>query len=378
MNNLLILAIVLILAVAVVIFRVSTLVDVVKRKSDKDTTGNGIQAKLMIVFLVVGLVAFTYFSFFGGVKNFYPVLASEHGAITDQLFWITMAITVFVFVVTHIFLFGFAYKYQRKKGNKADFYPHNNKLEIVWTLVPAIVLAILIFSGLKAWNKYIISDAPEGTQVVEVFGFQFGWSFRYGGNSDGKLGRYDFRKINAVNAMGLDMTDERNFDDFITNQLVIPKGKPVKLTIRARDVIHSVYNPNFRIQMNAVPGHPTSLWFTPSKSTNEMREQTNNPEFNYELVCNKICGKSHFGMRAVIVVLEEDEYNEWYSKQSTWLQSNPEYLDEIPESFREAAKIAAQIEEESQPLSEEEKQDGAKVLEGVTEEGIEGVESMSL
>lgn len=352
MSNLFIIAIILIIAVGLVIFRVSTLVGIVRGESGKTVnSGNKIQAALLLITLIVGLGAFFYFSFFGGVRNFVKPVASEHGVVTDQLFWITMGITIFVFVVTQIFLFWFSFKYQHKEGNKADFYPHNNKLEIIWTIVPAIVLAILIFSGLKAWNKYMISDAPEGTEVIEVMGFQFGWSFRYGGNSDGEIGKYDFRKISAVNSMGIDLTDQRNFDDFMSNQLVIPKGRPIKLSIRARDVIHSVYNPHFRVQMNAVPGHPTSVWFVPTKSTNDMRQETGNPDFDYELVCNKICGKSHFGMRAVIKVLEEKEYQEWYARQNAWLQGNPEFLTEVPEALREAARIAAQI-EDVQPVTE--------------------------
>ncbi len=355
MNTLFIITLILIVAVALVIFRVATLVGIVRGETKKQVpTGNKIQATLLLVFLIVGIAAFFYYSFFGGVKNFTQPLASEHGAVTDQLFWITMAITIFVFIVTHIFLFGFAFKYQHKEGNQADFYPHNNKLEMIWTIIPAIVLAILIFSGLKAWNKFVISDPPEGTEVIEVMGYQFGWSFRYGGNADGELGSYDFRKISLErnNPMGIDVTDERTFDDFMSTQLVIPKGRPVELSIRARDVIHSVYNPHFRIQMNAVPGHPTRLWFTATKSTDDMRTETGNPEFDYELVCNKICGKSHFGMKAIIKVLEQDDYDVWYAQQNAWLQQNPDYLKDVPEDLQEAAKIAAQIEDEPEVAEE--------------------------
>ena len=353
MNTLFIISILLIIAVVWVIFRVSNLVGIMKGDSKKNiSSGNKIQAIYLVIFMVVGIIAFFYYSFFGGVTKFTKPLASEHGAVIDNLFWITMAICIFVFILTQIFLFGFAYKYQYKEGNKADFYPHNNKLEMIWTIIPAIVLAILIFSGLKAWNEFIISDAPEGTEVVEVTGFQFGWAFRYGGNSDGELGSYDFRKISLErnNPVGIDVEDPRNFDDFMTTQLVIPKGKPIELSVRARDVIHSVYNPHFRIQINAVPGHPTRLWFTPTKSTDDMRIETGNSEFEYELVCNKICGKSHFGMKAIIKVLEQDEYDEWRASQKPWLQGNAEYLVDVPENLREAAKIAANIEEEEEEV----------------------------
>ena len=271
-------------------------------------------------------------------------ITSEHGVITEKLFWITMAICVFVFIVTQIFLFGFAWKYRYKKTTVAHYYPHNNKLEMIWTLVPAVVLAWLIISGLKEWSK-ITGPAPEGAEVVEVMGYQFAWAFRYPGK-DGNLGDFDFRKIDASNQMGLDLTDKNGHDDFMPTQLVIPKGKPVLLKIRARDVIHSVYNPHFRVQMNAVPGMPTRFWFVPTVSTAEMRERSGNPDFNYELVCNKICGKSHFGMKGIITVLEQDEYDSWYKEQqeNTWLKQNPDYLAQVPNELKEAAIIASGLE----------------------------------
>jgi cytochrome c oxidase subunit 2 len=349
LNTIFIVTIVLIIAVIIAIFRVSTLVGIVKGESKNQVpSGNKVQAVLMLVFLLAGLVAFFYYSFFGGVSPYVKPLASEHGVVVDQLFWITMAIIIFVFIVTHIFLFGFAFKYQYDKDRKADFYPHNNKLEVIWTVIPAIVLAILIFSGLKAWNK-VTGPAPEGAEVVEVMGFQYAWAFRYGGD-DNKIGAYDFRKIDLTNQMGIDFDDQKNFDDFMSGQLVLPKGRPVELKIRARDVIHSVYNPHFRMQMNAVPGHPTRFWFVPTMSTDEMKAKTGNPNFEYELVCNKICGRNHYGMKAIIRVIEADEYDKWYAEQAAWLKSNPEYLEKVPENLKEAAKIAAKIEEVEEPV----------------------------
>lgn len=348
-NTIFIITIVLIIAVVIAIFRVSTLVGIVRGESKKQVpSGNKFQAIFLLLFLLAGLVGFFYFSFFGGVSKFVLPLASEHGAVTDNLFWITMAIIIFVFVLTHIFLFVFSYMYQYKEDRKADYYPHNNKLEVIWTVIPAIVLAILIFSGLKAWNK-ITGPAPEGAQVVEVMGFQYAWAFRYGG-ADDKIGSYDFRKIDVTNQMGIDFDDQNNFDDFMAGQLVLPKGRPVELKIRARDVIHSVYNPHFRMQMNAVPGHPTRFWFIPTKSTDDMKAETGNPDFEYELVCNKICGRNHYGMKATIKVLEPEEFDKWYAEQSAWLKSNPEYLDVVPDNLKEAAKIAAKIEEEEEPV----------------------------
>ncbi|MBC6409592.1 MAG: cytochrome c oxidase subunit II [Ekhidna sp.] len=342
-----VLAVVLILAVLFTAYRVTALVDVVKKKKNQAyspvSKNNGLQGVYMVLFLIAGIAGFLYFSISEADVYNLPI-ASEHGVIVENLFSITMWVTVFVFIATQIFLFGFGWRYRYRKESKAAYYPHNNTLELIWTIIPAIVLAWLIISGLKQWNN-ITGPAPEDSEVVEVMGYQYAWAFRYPGK-DKKLGDYDFRMIDAINAVGIDMEDQNGHDDFMATQLVIPKGKPVHLQIRGRDVIHSVYNPHFRIQMNAVPGMPTRFWFIPTVSTAEMREQTGNSEFNYELVCNKICGKGHYSMKGIITVLEQDEYDTWYreSQQNTFLKQNPNYLSKVPEHLKEAAKIVAGIE----------------------------------
>ena len=357
LNIILLVAVVLILAILITIFRVSTLVNVIKSDDKgeevaKPGNENRIQAILMVAFLVFGVAGAFYFSFGGLDDNFNQPIASEHGVVTERLFWITMAITGFVFILTQIFLFGFAYKYQYKEGRKASFYPHNNTLEIVWTAVPAVVLAVLIITGWKAWTD-ITGKAPENSEVIEVMGYQYSWAVRYAGK-DKVLGDYDFRKIDVSNVSGVDFSDKNSFDDFYGRELHVPKGKPVLLKIRARDVIHSVYSPHFRLQMNAVPGMPTRFWFVPTKSTEEMREETGNPEFNYELVCNKICGKGHFGMKYQIVVDEPAEYEKWKREQEPWLKQNPDYLSQVPIELREQALITLGIDnkEEEQPVEQ--------------------------
>jgi len=146
--------------------------------------------------------------------------------------------------------------------------------------------------------------------------------------------------IDAENAVGVDFTDRNSLDDFMSREIHIPKGKPVLFKIRARDVIHSVYAPNFRMQMNAVPGLPTQFWFTPSKSTEDMRKETGNEDFNYELVCNKICGNAHFSMRGVIVVDEPAEYDKWYASQESWLSKNPDYTAQLQKNASALESLA--------------------------------------
>ncbi len=341
------LAVLLVLAILYATFRVATLVGIVKGEGSKNVpSSNKLQASLLVVFLILGLFGFFYYSFGGLDESFVNPIASEHGVATDRLFWITMGLTGFVFVVTQIFLFGFAYKYQFKENGQAHFYPHNDNLEKIWTIVPAIVLAVLIFSGWRTWVD-ITSSAPEDSEKIEIMGYQYSWAVRYGGN-DKKLGDYDYQKIDVVNQSGIDFSDKASFDDFIPTRLYLPKGRPVLLQIRARDVIHSVYQPHFRLQMNAVPGMPTRFWFTPTKTTEEMRVETGNPEFDYELVCNKICGKGHFAMKYMIEVLEPEEYDKWYAEasQNPWLKQNSDYLAHVPEELQELARISSGIDSE--------------------------------
>ncbi len=342
LNFVIAIAVVLIIVILLVIFRVSTLVGIARGDTRKQVpSGNRLQATLLLLFLIAGLIGFFYYSFGGLDDDFTLPVASQHGEATSRLFWITMAVTCTVFIITQIFLFGFAFRYQHREGEKAYFYPHNNTLEYIWTAVPAVVLALLILSGLKVWGK-ITAAAPDDAEVVEIMGYQFAWAVRYPG-SDNKLGGYDYRKIDATNQMGIDFSDRASFDDFVPREIHVPKGRPVEFKIRARDVIHSVYQPHFRLQMNAVPGMPTRFWFVPTKSTADMRAETGNPDFNYELVCNKICGYGHFGMKYIIVVDEPEEYEEWYKSQDPWLKQNADYLGQVPDGLQEAARIAAGI-----------------------------------
>lgn len=319
-------SVILVIAILVTIFRAHTLVQVAKNKDKaKGDLGqsNNINALLFMVFMVVGFVAMFWYSYTNFDRYTVPI-ASEHGEATYIMFWVTMAITIFVVVGTHIFLFYFAFKYKHSKTNVAHFYPHNNTLEMIWTIVPSVVLTLLIFTGWKTWTD-ITGPAPADSEVIEVVGYQYAWACRYPGK-DKALGKFNYQLIDDDNRLGIDFSDPNAKDDFLPREIHIPKGKPVLFKIRARDVIHSVYVPHFRLQMNAVPGMPTKFWFTPTKSTEDMRKETGNPEFQYELVCNKICGKGHFAMRYIIVVDEPDEYKTWYDSQEAWLSKNPDYL----------------------------------------------------
>ncbi len=327
----------LLLSVVWMVYRIQTLVSVVKGSDRKIVTGsNKVNAILFLVFMVgAGVLMFWY-----SIKefdNYQMPVASEHGVITDELFWITMAVTGVVFLITHVLLFVFPYKYQYKEGRKAAFYPENHKLELVWTAVPGVVMAGLVISGWMAWSD-ITAPAPEKAHVVEIMGYQFAWDVRYPGK-DNVLGDYDYRLINASNSHGIDFTDKNSIDDFPSPRVVIPKGEPVLFKIRARDVLHSVFAPHMRLKMDAVPGMPTRFWFVPTKTTAEMRAELKDPEFEYEIACTEICGRGHFSMKKVIEVVEPAEYQKWLAEQKSFLQQNPSLAEGLKTDKKELAGI---------------------------------------
>ncbi|MBR9999727.1 MAG: cytochrome c oxidase subunit II [Cyclobacteriaceae bacterium] len=327
----------LIIGILAIVYRIHGLVDVARNTHQKRvTSSNRINAVLLFIFLIAGVAATIWMSFSWFDLYHLPV-ASEHGKSTDSIFWITMAVTLVVFFITQILLFFFSFRYRYKEKRDAFYYPENNRLEIVWTIVPAIVLSLLIFGGLKAWNN-LMDDPPEQSEVVEILGYQFAWRTRYPGN-DNQLGAYDYRMIDAENVFGMDFRDRASFDDFSPREVHLPKGKPVLFKIRARDVLHSVFAPHFRLKMDAVPGMPTSFWFIPNKTTEEMRVETGNPDFNYEIACAELCGRGHFSMRLLVVVEEPEDYEKWKSEQKSWLSNNPDYLSKVPEDLKELALL---------------------------------------
>ncbi len=336
------LGVVLVLAILYLIFRIGNLVGLVKGKKEEGTSWNSVNAYLLMLFMILGLIGFFWYSFVHFDSYNLPV-ASEHGEVTDYLFWVTMAVTVVAFVLIFIVMFWFTFKYRYEEGRKAAFFADDHKLEIVWTVVPAIVLALLIFSGLRAWND-ITGPASKDAVVIELIGQQFLWTARYPGTKDKQLGKHNYKMIDASNEFGLDLSDKNTFDDFKSLELHLPKGQEVQLMIRAKDVLHSVFLPHFRLKMDAVPGMHTTFKFVATKSTADMRAETGNPNFNYEMACTEICGRGHFSMRFPVFVHDSvEDYEKWMASQEAWLKQNPEYLQRVPAELREAAIIKAGI-----------------------------------
>ncbi|EGV42688.1 cytochrome c oxidase subunit II [Bizionia argentinensis JUB59] len=315
--------------------------------NDKD---NKINAYLMLAFLVfiygITIVSLVFWGDLPLMSN----AASEHGADVDNLMTISMIVLFTVQIITQFLLHYFAYIYRGEKGKKALYYADNNTLEAIWTIIPVIVLSGLIIYGLFTWTTIMNVSEDDDPLIVELYAQQFNWKVRYAGN-DNTLGKANVRLINYDNAniLGVDEADPNSQDDKITTELHLPVGKPVLIKMRSQDVLHSAYMPHFRAQMNCVPGMITQFGFTPTVTTADMRltpemidkvaninnireeksielaakgEAVLDPyEFDYLVLCNKICGTSHYNMQMKIVVETQEEYDAWLAEQKEFKDS---------------------------------------------------------
>lgn len=361
-----------------------------KKEEEISHANNKFNAGMMLAFLVL------FFGFFAYLVIEYadqmlPVAASAHGAQVDTLLDANWILVIAVFAITHILLLGFAAKYYHRPGTKATFFSHDNKLELIWTVIPSIVLFFFIFFGLKVWND-ITEPASDDAIVVEIYSKQFDWTARFAG-TDGKVGQSTFNLISATNPLGLvtkesvaakieelnktisdlearletevmgeHMHEEQaaklerlkrhrirvldinngdsKYTDFVSakddkivkGEFHIPVGKEVKFVFRSQDVIHSAFMPHFRLQMNTVPGMATTFKMTPTITTDSMRTITGNEDFNYLLFCNKVCGAAHFNMKMDVIVESEEDYNKWLKEQKVFAAAPAKTEETIAEN----------------------------------------------
>ena len=315
-----------------------------EEKSRKQT--NKINAFMLLAFLIIGMIGVYYCN----EKLQDKILqlgdaASDHGLLVDRMMKYTLIATGLVFVVTQALLFWYSFKYQETEKRKAFYFPHSNKLEIIWTVAPTIVLVFLVGTGIIYWFR-ITGDAPKNAVVVEIVGSQFKWEFRYPGD-DKILGKKYYKNISGTNPLGQIWEDPNNHDDvYIAGEpMHLVVNRPVQLVIGAKDVIHDVGLAHFRMKMDAVPGTPTTMWFTPIKTTKQMIKETGNPDFVYEISCDQMCGQGHYSMRGEIIVETQEEFDQWFAgKKPMYAQLFEQKTPALPAA--DTAKAAA-----AQPIS---------------------------
>ncbi len=265
----------------------------------------------LYAFMIVGIFIFFYLIHIYMPLTL-PEAASVHGVETDFLLNVNFIVIIIVFVLTQIALGWCVWKYKYKKGHKAYFYPHNNTIEIIWTIVPTIVLAGLVITGLKTWNNITQSQHKDGMNI-QIYAKQFNFVIRYSGQDNALADSY-FRNITDENPLGV-KREQSAKDDQLASELHLVVNQPIMLHLNSRDVIHSMYLPHFRTQMNAVPGMTTTFYFVPTITTAEMRKKLNDPKFDYVLLCNKICGVSHYLMNMKVIVESPEDFKKWIKGQ---------------------------------------------------------------
>ncbi len=415
-----------------------------KREEDISAADTRLNGGLFVAFMVAFYAAFIWLIIRYGDYN--PPAASAHGESYDTLMNFNMYIIMAVFFLVNTVLFLFANKYRQDPNRKAKFFAHDNRLELIWTVIPSIVLAVIIIFGLRTWNE-MTGEAADDALRVEVYSKQFDWTARYPGG-DGEFGLANYNLITPTNPLGIVTADgvagaleeiegqiaaleselahergtllaqieeveaelhaahdhghadhdhgdhaeqgddhhglsaerkamlearlhdlehmlegpdvvvlsnaaveakedkihrlkrhrqrimevkpfdyeggvaawEAGADDKIMKgEFHLPVGREVEFVFRSRDVIHSAYMPHFRAQMNTVPGVPTRFKMTPTITTDSMRTVLNDPDFDYVLLCNKVCGAAHFNMQMKVVVESEESYKNWLESQEEFL-----------------------------------------------------------
>ncbi len=378
MNILLLAVIILTIYTAVRLLKVFEFASILRGKqpyeiSEKENNTNA----LLVLASLVGLFGM-FFYFFNKYYNYnymLPPAASLHGKEVDDLLELNFIIISLAFFITQTLLMWFAYRYRYNKNRKAYHYAHNNTLEMVWTIIPAIVMAVLVLKGLIVWNQSTKKSEDPDKIIFELYARQFDWTVRFAGE-DKQLGDANFTMISATNSLGLitaehieqqlkalneekarlekeladfpneeEMNDlnkaykrlkkqlqqviefknksaqspyQTAYDDIVFQDTIyMPVNKTMELHLRSQDVIHSAYLPHFRVHMYCVPGVKTGFTFTPTITTAEMRTKLKNPNFNYLLYCNNICGSAHYNMQLPIVVVTEEDYTKWLKNKKT-------------------------------------------------------------
>jgi cytochrome c oxidase subunit 2 len=206
-----------------------------------------------------------------------PENVSTFGEEIDYLFYLIYYITGAVFILVTVLMVLFLVMYRHREGRAAIYSHGNTALEIIWTVVPAIILIVLAFSSVSTWSK-VKSSAPPSDFNLQVTAKQFNWEILYPG-PDGKFGTKDDFKID--------------------NEMHVPVNKVVRIILKSTDVIHSFFLPNLRLKQDAVPGREILVWFEATKAG------------KYELPCAELCGFGHSGMLGWLFVDSPEDYQKW-------------------------------------------------------------------
>jgi cytochrome c oxidase subunit 2 len=240
-----------------------------------------------------------------GLRQWFPALASEHGAGIDLMMNYLLTSTGLLFLTGHLVLGYVVWRFTR--ASKVTLRLASPKMERRWSLVFAVLMTVVaeggvLVLGLPVWNR-LHATPPADAVTIEVTAEQFAWNFRYAG-ADGQFGRSAPRLFSENNPVGIDKSDPAAKDDLLLlGTMYLPVNRPAHIQLRSKDVLHSFFLPNFRVKQDAVPGMTIDFWFVPTKVG------------TYELACAELCGFAHYNMRGVIYVVSEEEFRQWLKSE---------------------------------------------------------------
>jgi len=212
-----------------------------------------------------------------------PNLSANAGAV-DDLYYLILIITGVAFVIVEVGILWFVFRYRDRPGRRAAYVHGDDRLEIAWTAVTALVVVFLGFYSGQVWAELKAPDSvPGDAYVVDVSVKQFEWMFTYPG-ADGELGTAD------------DFTER--------NHLHVPAERPVEVRLRSEDVIHSFFIPELRVKQDAVPGMTTRTWFVASEPA------------SLEIACAELCGLGHYRMQAAVTVQAPVDFEAWHAERA--------------------------------------------------------------
>ena len=257
----------------------------------------------MLLAPIVWVLTVVIVYFFAAKTWWFPLPINQHGIAYDEQFMRTLVVTGVIFFLAQFALGWVIFKF-RDDGSRASHFHGNNKLETLWTSATAVLFLGLVLMGTKIWAGVHFDEPPADAIPVEVLGKQFAWSFRYPG-PDGKFGKTDIKFINDAggNPFGIDDKDPAGKDDIVSASLKVPAGKPIKLILHSRDVIHNFFVRELRMKQDIVPGMEIPLSFTADKVG------------VYEVPCSELCGLGHYQMRTTMQVMNMDDFEKWKQQQ---------------------------------------------------------------
>lgn len=278
---------------------------------------------IVLVIMVAASVLFHFLSPWWATP-----LASNWKQMDDTL-TITLVITGLFFVVINLLVGYIAWRFRHREGHRAAYEPENPRLERWLIGLSAIGIMALLAPGLIVYADYV--HPPRDAMVLEVVGQQWQWAFRFPGRS-GQLGTSDPRFVTASNPLGLNPDDPNGQDNVVIvgPEVHLPLGRPVKVLLRSKDVLHDFYVPPIRARMNMVPGMVTSFWFTPTKTG------------TFDILCAQLCGVGHYNMRGKIVVEDPATFDAWLAKQQTFAMAMAKAAQPPPAAAAGGGDLAAQ------------------------------------